>query len=390
MHTIKILYLRPFSYKAYGAEEQDLKAGLTILRKIKDFEILDIQLDLKNNNLLFDPPYLISDYKLNLSDKLKYIKNKFLTFDRAMTQAYTYKNYQIITQIRKNLRIDVIFTNTVSMVLFGDSKQIKHIHRSVSFEPIYVLKAVDSKIKAILHSLLKLLSIRKELKCNTILSISPRDANYYKRLRKFMGSCNIEVVPLRQFFNFKENAIIKKMCSQTSFGFLGSTYNVLHNRKSLEFVLSEIPPNFWGENDIFLNIYGRKIPVGINSNGNIKINNWVDSIEDIYRQNICFLVPFFLASGMQSKVFEPLMRGKILICDPRVLSGYNFTPYIHYLPAKTGKEFMNSIKWVIQNIESANIIASNAARHANSIIGPEIIENTIINSIYNVVKKYSA
>ena len=68
--------------------------------------------------------------------------------------------------------------------------------------------------------------------------------------------------------------------------------------------------------NVNLSIYGRKIPEFDSLFHNIKIHNWVESIEQIYQKNDCFLAPYFLGSGMQSKVFEPLLAGKLLICDP--------------------------------------------------------------------------
>ena len=52
---------------------------------------------------------------------------------------------------------------------------------------------------------------------------------------------------------------------------------------------------------------------------------------------------------MQSKVFEPLLFGKILICDPRVLSGFKFIAFKHYIPARDAEEFYKAIIWIQDN-----------------------------------------
>lgn len=387
MHITRILYIRPFSKRAYGAEEKDLESGLLLLKNETYLEVYDIRIDLKKRSIISELTNQEIDYKLNLIEKLKFFINKCTVFDNAMKQSYTYKNYITVLKLIKMLEINVIITNTTSTVLFGDYRKIKHIFRSVSFEPIYVLKTVNNRLKAILHSFLKLISIRKEFRANVILSISPRDARYYKFVGRLFPSTKIEILPLRQFFTTTFKVTKNKYSSNFSFAFLGSTYNVLHNKKSFEFVLNDISPNFWIENHINLNIYGRKIPEVGTLPKNIIIHNWIEDIEEVYNKNIGFLVPFFLASGMQSKVFEPLIRGKVLICDPRVLSGYKFQPFQHYLPAKTGTDFMNAILMIKNNSRLSNSLSLNAAKQSQEIIGSKIFVKNLIDSILISDKK---
>jgi len=377
-NLIKLLYLRPYSEKTYGAEEQDLEAGLEILSSIKNVCVYDIRIDLKCPRLIHSRFNLKSETRIDFSDVVKFFYNKFSTFDHAMTQAYTYKNYCDLIKLIKELEIDIIMTNTTSTVLFGNQKYAKHIFRSVCFEPIYVLRAVNSKSKALLHSVLKLLSIKNELKAHVIFCISPRDARFYKNISKYYKRVNLQLMPLRQLKNHSSKSILIRDVQNLSVGFLGSTYNVLHNRKSLEFVASSIPNEFWFENGVKLNIYGRKIPSDFRLTQGIHVHEWVEDINEIYNINSCFIVPYFLGSGMQSKVFEPLIRGRILICDTRVLSEYPFMPYEHYIPAETAEDFVNAIKWVKSNPIEAIEISKQASTLANYLMGKEyIIQETL-------------
>jgi hypothetical protein len=110
----------------------------------------------------------------------------------------------------------------------------------------------------------------------------------------------------------------------------------------------------------------------------IQIHEWVEDINEIYNINSCFIVPFFLGSGMQSKVFEPLIRGRILICDSRILSEYPFKPYKEYIPAETAEDFTNAIKWVKTNPIEAIQISKHASALANRIMGENyIIQETL-------------
>ena len=371
----------PLSNVAFGAEEKDLHSGVELLQSIKNLDIFVVKIDLKQKTIHHEIDRQKLVHRFSWKDRVKFLIIKLGAFDNAMRQAYTYENYKLVIQIIKFLDIDTVFTNTTSTVLFGRQNYVKHVFRSVSFEPIYVLKAVDNIILALVHSLMKILSIHNELSANTILSISPRDAKYYRIISARKKKHKIVILPLRQFYLHKKTNKLNRIKSTLEIGFLGSTYNVLHNRKSYEFILRNISNEFLSIHNVNLNIYGRKIPKLNDKFHNIKIHNWVSDIEQIYKTNYCFLVPYFLGSGMQSKVFEPLLSGKLLICDPRVLSGYSFKPYEHFVPAQSPDDFLNAILWIKSNVLEANQIGRAAAKESFRLIGPNVIYNQIIQSI---------
>jgi hypothetical protein len=369
---VRILYIRPYSIKNYGAEEQDLEAGIEIIKDFHNLVLFEIKVDLKRKKLFLPGNTIRLIDNLNFQDRVRYLLKKYLTFDHAMTQAYSFNNYKQIIQVIKTLGIDIVMTNTTSTVLFGAQPYAKHYFRSVSFEPIYNLKTIDSRFKSYFHLITKFVSIYNELRSDIILTISPRDEKYYNRITLFSRKNKIIVLPLRQFYRKPPPNKLRRFPKNIEVGFLGSTYNVLHNRKSFEFILESLSQDFLIRNNIKLNIYGRKIPV-LDVPSNVIIHNWVENIDKIYQDNHCFLVPYFLSSGMQSKVFEPLVRGRILICDTRVLSDYPFEPFKHFIPARTKLEFCKAILWVNENYKDAAEIASNGERFANRIIGRDLI-----------------
>ena len=61
------------------------------------------------------------------------------------------------------------------------------------------------------------------------------------------------------------------------------------------------------------------------------------------------------------KSFKPSLAEKLLICDPRVLSGYNFKPYEHFEPAQSPDDFLNTILWIKNNDLYADQIGLAAA-----------------------------
>jgi hypothetical protein len=310
----------------------------------------------------FDYNYI--EFPKNFLNSIEYTLRYLGAPDNTLRQAYTLENFSRVKNVVKELDIDMIFTNTTSTFLFGAISGVVHVHRSVGFEPIYVLKSVENKLKAAFYSVLKIFTVILEMNCSLLFAISPRDAQYYNKIRSVLRKkTQIEVLPLRQF-SFKTNyPVRKKLPSTLNIAFLGSTYNVLHNRKSLEYLLDVFNEEFLLQNQSVFNVYGRKIPQNIIrniSNIRVSVNNWIENLQSIYDNNQIFVVPNFLSSGMQSKVFEPLTFGKILICPPEVLSGYDFTPYKHFLPAEKTIEFRGCLEWINNNRRESIKIGSEA------------------------------
>lgn len=375
--NINILYIAPYSPKAYGAEEQDIQYGLKLLQSINNASCHLIKIDMQNKQIHMKPNQLNSLFKLSFRDKFTYILNLLITPDHAMRQAYTYKNYKLITQFIISNKIDVVFTNTTSTVLFGIQSRAKHVFRSVSFEPVYVLKVVSNGFFAIIHAFLKFLSVFQELRADIILAISPRDAKYYGYVSAFHKKRNIEVLPLRQLVFREFNEINIKTSESINVGFLGSTYNVMHNKKSFDFISNKLDYEILTSYCISINVYGRKIPKVVRSGLGPKIHNYVNNVNEIYRNNLVFLAPYYLASGMQSKVFEPLVFGRILVCDSRVLAGYKFVPFVHYIPAITPEDFTNRLLWIKNNLDKANLIGRNARSYSLELFNLKSYQETI-------------
>lgn len=376
--TIKVLYIAPYSQKLLGAEENDIKSGEQILQTFKKIEIITILINLGSGQLYLNNQAVTHLPESRLLDRVNFAKNYLSSPDYTLRQGYTFKNFLIVKNLCKELNIKIVLTNTTSTFLFGRQKKICHVHRSVAFEPIYCLKSVSNPLIAVFHALMKLLTVFKELQAHTILSISPRDKKYYNFVKKILfKQTHLLVMPLRQFYFSTEVKHQLNLTKDLKIAFLGSTYNVLHNRKSLYFILESLNSSFLGVNRFTLNLYGSKFPIDIEASQNIVVNSWVENINDVYEKNHCFLVPYFLNSGMQSKVFEPLIMGRILICDKRSISGYDFKPFEHFIPAESGSDFRNGLKWVMENSNAALELANNARVKAHEIIGKrEIVEQT--------------
>lgn len=376
-----VLYLYPYSNGHKGAEEQDLAAGLKYLVENKNIRVFPVSVDLSNKKLLFNFDIIFTPLKIKFKTIISYWWHYITSPDFTLRQSLTLNNFNQIRELCKVLQIDILYTNTTSTFIYGIQKNRKHFHRSICFEPIYTLRTVKNPIKKIIHFFLKIFTVWKELQCDVIFAISPRDNKYYRISSSFfLSKSSIKVLPLRQFYylkKFSPNRFAKKFIN---IGFMGSTYNVLHNERSLKYLLSIMSEEFLGSNNFIFNIYGKKIPVSITSkysSKNIVFHAWVENIDSVYEKVQIFIVPNFLNSGMQSKVFEPLVAGRVLLCDPKVLSNYDFQSYKHYLPSRNSIEFKKNLIWVKENKFAAEILSRQAGERASELIGSEKISNTI-------------
>jgi len=381
----KVLYIHPYSDSYNGAEELDIICGLNILKEISSIEVYRVAVDLNDKSLKIDFVHNLKSSNLKIIPFFRYWINFISAPDNTLRQAFSFKNSMEVMELCKSLGIDVVFTNTSSTFLFGKQKKIRHIHRSVSFEPVYVTKSVENPVKKMIHVFLKFLTVLKELHCDLIFTISPRDDKYYNHV-SFISCKRVktQILPLRQLAfteKYDSNQFGK---DDLNIGFLGSTYNVLHNERSLRYLLETLSHDFLDSNHMIFNVYGKKIMKEIKSrytSNRIRFHDWIPDIKEIYNLNQVFLVPNFLGSGMQSKVFEPLVAGRILICDPRVLSGYDFKPNYEFIPATNTMEFINSLKWIKLNFYESSTMSERARIRSLELFGPEIIKSTIYNNL---------
>lgn len=380
-NKINVLYIYPYSAKQSGAEEQDIISGLKNLVENQSLEVYSVAVDFSNNNLLYDVSFLTKIPRVKANILFQYWRHKITSPDFTLRQAFTFKNFNTITLMCQELKINAIFTNTTSTFLFGKQKSVRHIHRSVCFEPVYVFKTIVNPLKKMFFFTLKIFTVLKEIQSDLIFTISPRDNRYYNLTsRVTLSKSNTQILPLRHFLYLKRFSNNRFENKNLNIAFLGSTYNVLHNERSLNYLLNVLSDDFLNSNSLKFHVYCRKTPDILkskHSSPSVVFHDWVEDIMEVYELNQVFLVPNFLNSGMQSKVFEPLMAGRILICDPKVLSGYDFKAFQHYIPARNSLELKKNLLWLGENPCESTTISRNARLRSLELIGPKIIDNTI-------------
>jgi hypothetical protein len=268
--------------------------------------------------------------------------------------------------MRNHISIDCVFTSISS--LLGVSLAIPakfKVSRSGNFEPIHYWQENDFSVKKPIVFLLKIWSTFLEVHFSKVLPISPKDSSRYSKLS--FGR-TFEVLPLQHIQGpFSQSHALPS--ANLEIGFLGSTYNVKHNRDSFEFIVKELAPRLVSEK-IHFNVYGVKAP-GIDLPRNVTVHGWKDSIDEIYLDNTVFVVPYFGGTGQQSKLFEPLSKGKLVIADPAAFGGYPFGPEEHYLPAHGAEAFAQRLREVSTDVSNYKDIPEDALRLCEKLFSRE-------------------
>lgn len=359
----KILVVMPrFPYPITGACEQDRAEGLNIflelgyeirvIAKVSKYEEGNIDdVSKKLSIKIFPVSYKFSK---NLSFFKRFLKNikriiNPLFWDGA---SYEYRDNEILNIFKRELdefRPDVVwveYTTLWPLYKYAKRKNIPIVTRSINFEALHFLEedgiSVVNLFKFISKFFGEIITIRKS---DFLLAITPKEENLY---RKF-GAKHTAVLPLRSLsqFLFKERQI--KDREKLNVFFMGSTYNVSHNRRALEEIVKNIIPlaNKIYPNKFYFHITGGKLPksfVNIFSenttyHGFVQNQNMDTFLEDM---DIA-LIPSLFGAGMQQKVFEPLARGIPTITSSRGLAGYPFKDGKHLLFAKNTNDFVEML-----------------------------------------------
>jgi hypothetical protein len=157
--------------------------------------------------------------------------------------------------------------------------------------------------------------------------------------------------------------------------YLSSTFNVKHNSDGVKFLVNKVFNKPEMDNFV-LNIYGSKIS-SVFSKKNVIVHGWVHDIEEIYENNSIFLAVFG-GTGQQSKIFEPMSRGKVVILNPKLVKNQNLVSGTHYLSASNDIEYAKHILDSKINPIKFQEIGRNAFDYCKELFSYEKNLNTII------------
>jgi len=392
----KILLVTPrFPYPAWGACEQDRLAGMlqlrrmgyevTVVAKMFDFQNAEeIRRFAEDNDLgLTLVPYEARrkrEFSQTLLFYLRRIANP-LFWDGA---TYEYTHPSITHEVRRVIEqwkpglLWCDYTYLWPLYRFAKHRGIPIVTRASIFEPRNLLEedgyTLINRCKYVLKSANEIITVRKS---DRILSITPNEQKTYERIGGKGKTVNL---PLRGLARLpKADHLIRSLKPLNVF-FLGSSYNISHNREALAFILTRIAPAL-PEDEFRFFIYGKKIPAAFEQyfKGNIRQVGYVEDLHASLKSMDVALIPSLVGAGMQQKIFEPLTLGIPTVTSPRGLAGYPFQHGIHLLLAESAQEYVEALM-TMRDAALRRTLSRNAAQLSESLFG-EKASDAIVASV---------
>jgi hypothetical protein len=358
----------------YGAQEMDTWAGVRLLSN--NFEVwrVEICLNLQMARLIDHQGREISRVAFSLDKSLRnpHYRNALLKYlDPSIAQFAQVELIQYLTLIASGYEIGAWWVDTQ----FYDAvipPNARVIIRSVNFEPVHVLAEDPSNLR-VLRSILKSFSERKIAKNRRFITISPLDSNHYSKL----GTSIPKVIPLRQLsFLLKET--ILEILQPNIFSMTGSTYDVRHNRRNLDFILRDLAPLALTRNPtLAIKVYGNRIPSLTDVPSNVILSGFDTNLQAKLIGSLGVIVPYHGGAGMQSKIFEPLALGVPLIANPKSLVGFPYLPSIHYLSAESAQEYLEAMMFISGNKDKADEMANKGKELSKQLFDLDELKQTV-------------
>ncbi len=330
----------------FGAQELDTWGGIRLLKKSHEVWRLEISPN-KGVARLVDnlgKQRCMTEITtgFNLSN-LGYLKAAIRYLDPTLAQFAHTSVRNFSHQIQDEFDFDLWWSDTQFYHPLIP-KGVKKVIRSVNFEPIHVL-GEDASFFRFIRFLSKIYSERKVAKNSTLVPISPLDKKRYRRI----GIRTEYVLPLRQL-PFILNADIEIIDQSQTFIMTGSTFDVRHNRRNLEFVVHKVAPEIQKLNrKLIIKVFGNRMPRITNASANLIFAGFDPDLQKKCLGATGVIVPFHGGAGMQSKIFEPLALGVPVLANPKSLVGFPFRPSVHYRAVRTASEYVQGMIDFIEN-----------------------------------------
>ncbi|KKR38166.1 MAG: glycosyl transferase family 2 [Parcubacteria group bacterium GW2011_GWB2_40_8] len=402
----KILVITPsLPFPPTGAEQADRAYGISGLKNL-GYEVKVVvklvewqtpeyvkEVGQKLGVEIIPVPYKFSNRTLTRKDRIKKIMLKLsnpLLLDGA---ALEYAEPEIKRVLKQELRVwrpnIVWFDYTYLWPLYGivRKQKIPIITRSINYEPVHFLQEDGYTLFNLLKSAPKFFSeFLSSIKSTHVFAITPKEEKIYKRMNK-----QASVLPLRSLpYCLKKSHPINDKKTLNVF-FMGSTYNVSHNRKALEFILKEIAP-FMSKhhpNQFLFYILGKKVPENYNEffkdNVIYKGPLYGNELESFLLNIDLALVPSFFGAGMQQKIFEPLARGIPTITSKRGIADYPFKDRTHVYFAKNKADFINCLL-ELRDVTKRKKLSQESINLASKLFSMQIISQAIRTAINKLLK----
>ncbi len=304
--------------------------------------------------------------------------------------AYEYASNSIRSAVERELSVwrpdAVWFEYTYLWPLYSLVKKynLPIITRSINFEPQHNWGEGEHSLAAVAGYIPKLLSEYRVVRNSDVLfAITPREQAIYKRLGGRTALLPLRALPGFLSYNYevKDRAILNVF-------FMGSTYNVAHNKKALYYLLQDIIPGITrlAPQSFKFYILGSKLPAEFEGllNEQVVYAGFVPDLDAFLLDMDIALVPSMFGAGMQQKIFEPLSRGLPTVTSARGLAGYPYEDKKHILLADKTGDFLDALV-ALRDYNLRQNISAEAHKLSRALFSQAALDE-IINSNLQYVK----
>lgn len=335
-------------------------------------------------------PYRYSNTRLTLWERLTKTLGKLrnpLYLDGA---AYEYVEPGIQKALRDALdsfKPDIVwFEYTYLWPLYKEvsRRSIPIITRSINFEPEHFLEEDGYTFFNYLRCIPKWFGEKKTVRSSDVLlAITPKEEKTYIRL----GGKEVLILPLRGLprYTTLTRPPIRAIQPLHVF-FMGSSYNVAHNKAALALILEKIAPEasrrFPGA--FVFHILGSKVPKELQPYFSetciYEGFKYGDELDVFIAGMDVALIPSLMGAGQQQKVFEPLTRGIPTITSSRAIADFPLKDGVHYLNAHRADEFVDQLG-AIRDKETRERLSLNASQVTIKLFSKEKLDSTVQESL---------
>ena len=336
-------------------------------------------------------PYRYSNKILSKADKFMKLLKRFahpLYFDGA---AYEYAEPVIqaaVTKVCNDWKPDIIwfeYTYLWPLYHIAMKRNIRIITRSINFEPEHFIEEDGFTLKNRLKYIPKIIGEKRTLRwSNVTLSITPQEKKVYEKL----GARKVINLPLRGLPLYLDNVQEIRDRKPLKVFFMGSTYNVHHNKEALRTVIAEVAPKMFEIDPEGFRFYvlGKKLPAEFNVyiKDNVEYVGFQDTRVYCKEMDIA-LIPSLFGAGMQQKIFEPLTFGMPQLTSKRGIADYPFVEGESVMFGNNAQEFVAQLT-KMKSVSLRMKLSQNSKAVARKIFSQAALDKIVKEAINEALK----
>lgn len=404
--NIKVLVITPsIPYPETGAEQSDRAHGIRQLKRIGfDIRVVAKRASFQSNEQVREAedvlgvsirtvPYKYSNKTLSSKEQLLKLLAKTRNPRFLDGAALEYAETEISNVVREEL--DVFkpdfcwFDYTYLWPLYGECKRrnIPIITRSINYEPEHFLDEDGRTIWNYIKTLPKVWSERAVARDSAhIFAITPQEESIYHTL-----GASASTLPLRGLPQYLSYSHEIRDRSPLKVFFMGSTYNVSHNRAAAEMFLEDIIPEVnrraLGEFEFY--IFGKKLPPALERlvKGNVHYMGYQADLQKSLTEMDVAVIPSLFGAGMQQKIFEPLAMGIPTITSSRGIAGYPFIHNEHVLLCESVEDFADGLL-ELKSVEKRKYVSNKAKDLSITLFSTESIDKMVAQILDNITSRH--